>query len=108
MRTLTPERTPLDDGPDGLLNCLHRDYDFYLIHQDGSKHTNADALNRVPVATVNTVHDDGIDKLRIQQIEDPKPPVGTVKNQSDDLRKLYDQYDRCSLRDSVVYCRWKP
>ena len=37
-----------------------------------------------------------------------RPPVGTVKNQGYDLRKLYDQYDRCSLRDGVVYRRWKP
>ena len=25
-----------------------------------------------------------------------------------DLRKLYDQYDCCSLRDGVVHRRWKP
>lgn len=96
-------------------------YDFDLVNRDGSKHTNADALSRVPVATVNTVHDDGNDELRVQQLQDPnivqlkgwleqkkRPPVGTVKNQGYDLRKLYDQYDRCSLRDGVVYRRWKP
>ena len=30
-------------------------YDFDLLHRDGSKNTNADALIRVPVTTVNTV-----------------------------------------------------
>ena len=31
-----------------------------------------------------------------------------MKSKGRELRKLYDQYGRCSLRDGVVYRRWKP
>ena len=96
-------------------------YDFVIVHRDGSKHMNADALSRVPAETVNNVQDDTMEDIRVQQQADPdisqlkgwieqgrKPRASTVKSKGRELRKLYDQYGRCSLRDGVVYRRWKP
>ena len=59
--------------------------------------------------------------LRVQQQADPdisqlrgwieqgrKPQASSVKGEGRELHKLYDQYDCCSLRDGVIYRRWKP
>ncbi|PFX34578.1 Transposon Tf2-8 polyprotein [Stylophora pistillata] len=96
-------------------------YDFVIVHRDGSEYKNADALSRVPAETVNNVRDDAMGNLRIQQQADVdisqlrgwieqgrKPRASSLKSGGRELRKLYDQYGRCSLRDGVVYRRWKP
>ena len=96
-------------------------YDFDIVHRDGSKHTNADALSRSPAETVNNIHTDVMEDLKVQQQNDPnisqlrgwieqgqKAPASTIKEKGFELRKLYDQYDRCSIKDGVVYRRWKP
>ena len=96
-------------------------YDFDIVHRDGSKHTNADALSRSPAETVNNIHIDVIEDLKVQQQNDPnisqlrgwieqgqKAPASTIKEKGFELRKLFDQYDRYSIKDGVVYRRWKP
>ena len=91
------------------------------MHRDGSKHTNADALSRSPAETVNNIHIDVMEDLKVQQQINPnisqlrgwieqgqKAPASTIKEKGFELRKLYDQYDRCSIKDGVVYRPWKP
>ena len=97
-------------------------YDFAIERRDGSKHIEprTDALSCVPAERVNNFRDDGMGDLKIQQQADPdisqprewieqgrKPQASSVKSEGCELRKLYDQYDRCSLRGGVVYQRWK-
>ena len=90
-------------------------YDFDIVHRDGSRHTNADALSRSPAETVNNIQIDVMEDLKVQQQNDPnivqqrgwieqgqKPPASTIKEKGFELRKLYDQYDRCRIKDGVV------
>jgi len=61
---------------------------------------------------MNNVQDDAIDP-NISQLRNWTEHVkelraSTVMGKGSELCKLYEQYDRCSLRDGVVYRRWKP
>ena len=44
---------------------------YLIVHRDGSKHTNADALSRAPAGTVKNVQDDTMGDIRVQQQADP-------------------------------------
>ena len=95
-------------------------YDFVIVHRDGSKHMNADALSRVPAGTVNSVVYDAMGDLRIQQQADPeisqlrewpwieqgrKLRSPSAKNEGRELRKLYDHYDTVQLNSiQIIYC----
>ena len=78
-------------------------------------------FERLPAETVNNIHIDVIEDLKVQQQNDPnisqlwgwieqgqKAPASTIKEKGFELRKLYEQYDQCSIKDGVVYRRWKP
>ena len=108
-------------------------YDFEIVYRKRKQHVNADALSRASRITMEDKdlnvgpvdveckcteqdkvseivkqaqsEDENLSKLKHWLEVGTKPPLSEVSGQNRDLTRLYNEYERCSLREGVIYRR---
>ena len=112
-----------------------QEFEFAIVHRPGRKHSNADALSRIPcrqcgrtfettIATIASADMCGgysMEELRSLQLEDKcvgdllkameshqKPSQDQVKAQSLSCRRLYQQWDQLVVRNGILYRYYEP
>ena len=120
--------------PEGqLARWLERlqEFDFTIIHRRGRKHTNADALSRLPceqcgretheteaiVATTTLSQAKDLRKLQLEDSEvgpvltarenNTKPSAEEIKAASRNTRRLFQLWDQLLVRDNVLFRKYE-
>ena len=109
-----------------------QEYDFSIIHRQGRKHTNADALSRIPytqcgrgnhleeaipsVAVVFLTSVEDLTKLQLEdevigpvlkaRLEGEKPSESQIKAFSRPIRWLFQLWNQLVVRENRLHCQF--